>query len=40
MATHTPLTILAAAGRHGPALLCGGVVIGLAILLSPSSQSR
>ena len=31
MATHTPLTILAAAGRHGPALLCGGVVIGLAM---------
>jgi predicted Na+-dependent transporter len=31
MATHTPLTILAAAGQHGPALLCSGVVIGLAM---------
>jgi predicted Na+-dependent transporter len=30
MATHTPLIILAAAGQHGPALLCGGVLIGLA----------
>ena len=25
-----PLTLLAAAGRHGPALLCGGVLVGLA----------
>jgi predicted Na+-dependent transporter len=25
-----PLRILAAAGRHGPALLCGGVLLGLA----------
>ena len=25
-----PLKLLAAAGRHGPALLCGGVLLGLA----------
>lgn len=31
MATRTPLAILAATGRHGPALLCGGVLIGLAV---------
>lgn len=30
MAAINPLAILAAAGRHGPALLCGGVLIGLA----------
>jgi hypothetical protein len=25
-----PLELLATAGRHGPALLCGGVLVGLA----------
>ncbi|TCZ63875.1 hypothetical protein [Roseicella aquatilis] len=30
MAAITPLAILAAAGRHGPLLLCGGVLTGLA----------
>ncbi len=31
MSANTPLAILVAAGRHGPALLCGGVLIGLVI---------